>query len=307
MSCNDGVIPKMSLSAWKTASPHFVIPESLLEESVVRAKREAEDYLIQEESLQMSSGKNLLMISSELALTHRTNANEMRNPTPTTMIPTAARPQRAAAAAPAVGFGYFDPITNLSAWTRTLHSGVSTDRSKSHTHLTLHSLVTPAPLSRRRNAPDTILTTLHPSLRAWLAPLFHPRRATTATETDEDEDEDYEDDEYLEDRQDLSLSQWQPPPPTLNRNNLGQHLEQLLLANYNAEPQHPDNFESRQQEAVDVLQDSARVAHQVADLLTNYEAQTAGQRKFSHPPHSFTRTNTQTAAQTYAFDACPAL
>ena len=57
MSCYDGVINKMTLSAWRTASPHFVIPESLLEESVVRAKREAEDYLIQEESLQLSSGK----------------------------------------------------------------------------------------------------------------------------------------------------------------------------------------------------------------------------------------------------------
>lgn len=58
MSCTDGVIPKMTLGAWRTASPHFVIPESLLEESVVRAKREAEDYLIQEESLQLTSGKS---------------------------------------------------------------------------------------------------------------------------------------------------------------------------------------------------------------------------------------------------------
>ena len=57
MSCIDGVIPKMDLSPWKTASPHFVIPETLLEESVVRAKREAEDYIHQEESLQLTTGK----------------------------------------------------------------------------------------------------------------------------------------------------------------------------------------------------------------------------------------------------------
>lgn len=57
MSCSDGVIPKMDLAAWKTASPHFVIPEMLLEESVVRAKREAEDYIHQEESLQITGGK----------------------------------------------------------------------------------------------------------------------------------------------------------------------------------------------------------------------------------------------------------
>lgn len=57
MSCHDGVIPKMDLGAWKTASPHFVIPETLLEESVVRAKREAEDYLTLEETLQLTAGK----------------------------------------------------------------------------------------------------------------------------------------------------------------------------------------------------------------------------------------------------------
>ena len=47
----------MDLGAWKTASPHFVIPETLLEESVVRAKREAEDYLTLEETLQLTAGK----------------------------------------------------------------------------------------------------------------------------------------------------------------------------------------------------------------------------------------------------------
>lgn len=63
MGCEDGIIQKMDLAAWKTASPHFVIPESLLEESVVRAKREAEDYLIQEESLQLTGGKSLSSIN----------------------------------------------------------------------------------------------------------------------------------------------------------------------------------------------------------------------------------------------------
>ena len=63
MGCEDGIIQKMDLAAWKTASPHFVIPESLLEESVVRAKREAEDYLIQEESLQLTGGKSTFNVS----------------------------------------------------------------------------------------------------------------------------------------------------------------------------------------------------------------------------------------------------
>lgn len=58
MSCDEGIIAKMDLNAWKTASPHFVIPETLLEESVVRAKREAEDYLIHEEALQLTAGKS---------------------------------------------------------------------------------------------------------------------------------------------------------------------------------------------------------------------------------------------------------
>jgi hypothetical protein len=56
MLCNDGVIPRMDLTAWKTASPQFVIPESLLEDSVTRAKREAEDYLIHEQDL-LTGGK----------------------------------------------------------------------------------------------------------------------------------------------------------------------------------------------------------------------------------------------------------
>lgn len=65
MSCHDGVIPKMDLGAWKTASPHFVIPETLLEESVVRAKREAEDYLTLEETLQLTAGKCFTLKDSE--------------------------------------------------------------------------------------------------------------------------------------------------------------------------------------------------------------------------------------------------
>lgn len=58
MSCKDGVIPKMDLGAWRTASPQFVIPEALLEDSVSRAKREAEDYLVQEEFL-LTGGKSI--------------------------------------------------------------------------------------------------------------------------------------------------------------------------------------------------------------------------------------------------------
>lgn len=115
---------------------------------------------------------------------------------------------------------------------------------------------------------------------------------TKTTEGDDEEDEDYEDEEYLQDRID-ELTQERPPPVgpyTLNRQNLGQHLDQILLADYEPETatsEHIDEFESRQQEAVDVLYDSARVAHHVADLLTNFEVQSAGQRKFpSNSPRS---------------------
>ena len=191
-----------------------------------------------------------------------------------TIVTLAARPRRATPF-------YFDPITNLSSWTRP--ATVSTD--KTFRLLTLHSLVTPAPL-RRRNAPDSILTSIHPSLRAWLAPLLHPRQHLLSTDQEQDQG-------------DIGVSSRQPQnwngnsrrrqvAPIfnlpLNRNNLGQHLDQLLLSYYDsATTDETDTQESRQQEAVDVLEDSSRVAHQVADLLTNYEEQSAGQRKlFSH-------------------------
>jgi len=56
MSCEDGVIPKMDLGAWKTASPQFVIPETLLADSVTRGKREADDFVLQAE-FQLDGGK----------------------------------------------------------------------------------------------------------------------------------------------------------------------------------------------------------------------------------------------------------
>lgn len=56
MSCNDGVIPKMDLGAWKTASPQFVIPESLLADSVSRGRREADDFALHAE-FQLDGGK----------------------------------------------------------------------------------------------------------------------------------------------------------------------------------------------------------------------------------------------------------
>ena len=57
MSCEDGVIPKMDLGAWKTASPQFVIPETLLADSVTRGKREADDFVLQAE-FQLDGGKS---------------------------------------------------------------------------------------------------------------------------------------------------------------------------------------------------------------------------------------------------------
>lgn len=58
--------------------------------------------------------------------------------------------------------------------------------------------------------------------------------------------------------------------------NLDQQLHHLLLANYDHDP-HDETDGLQEREAVDVLQDSARVAHHVAGLLSNYESQ----RKFS--------------------------
>lgn len=80
MLCSEEVIPRMELDAWKTASPQFVIPESLLEESVNRAKREAEDYLITEESL-LTGGRCLeyLVNEKKLHMNRTAVVNNMNN------------------------------------------------------------------------------------------------------------------------------------------------------------------------------------------------------------------------------------
>ena len=148
--------------------------------------------------------------------------------------------------------------------------------------LTLHSLVTPAPLHRRRNSPQTILTTIHPSLRAWLAPLIYPRLRTPSNPHHHERED-------LMDRQSLSP----PPRPhganslALNRYNLDQHLQQLLLAAYDGDDsEETELYGPRERAAVDVLQDSARVAHHVAGLLADYESQ----RKFPPDPPPTRRT-----------------
>lgn len=174
---------------------------------------------------------------------------------------------------------YFNPITNLSVWTRTaMHSA----NDKMANFLTLHSLVTPAPLHRRRNSPQTILTTIHPSLRAWLAPLIYPRLRTPSNPHHHERED-------LMDRQSLSP----PPRPhganslALNRYNLDQHLQQLLLAAYDGDDsEETELYGPRERAAVDVLQDSARVAHHVAGLLADYESQ----RKFPPDPPPTRRT-----------------
>lgn len=143
--------------------------------------------------------------------------------------------------------------------------------------LTLHSLVTPAPLHRRRNSPQTILTTIHPSLRAWLAPLIYPRLRTQTHLHHQDGPTD------LLDRQShVQPPRTQPGIHALNPYNLDQHVQQLLLANYDdqyEDDDETDEYGLQEREAVDVLQDSARVAHHVAGLLADYESQ----RKF--PAH----------------------
>lgn len=136
-------------------------------------------------------------------------------------------------------------------------------------YLTLHTLVTPAPLHRRRNSPQTILTSIHPSLRAWLAPLIYPRiRTTTQQDFDSLDRQSVQQPSRINGGNRLALNQF----------NLDAHLLQLLLANYELDDE-TDIYGPREREAVDVLQDSARVAHQVAALLADYESQ----RKF--PPH----------------------
>ena len=91
------------------------------------------------------------------------------------------------------------------------------------------------------------------------------------------------------DRQSLSP----PPRPhganslALNRYNLDQHLQQLLLAAYDGDDsEETELYGPRERAAVDVLQDSARVAHHVAGLLADYESQ----RKFPPDPPPTRRT-----------------
>jgi len=154
----------------------------------------------------------------------------------------------------------------------------------SPSNFALAGIITPAPL-RRRNAPDSILTSIHPSLRSWLAPLIFPRRHHQQHNTDSGHGGDGQ--QQFQQSTSRQKENWngnsrrrQIPPAfnaPLNRHNLGQHLDQLLLSHYDAST--PDSQESREEEVVDVLEDSSRVAHQVADLLTNFEVQSAGQRK----------------------------
>jgi len=201
-----------------------------------------------------------------------------------TLPMTRRQPWRAAAAAAAARRTFttsYDPITNLTSWPRPIVTAGSTD--KTFRLLTLHSLVTPAPL-RRRNAPDSILTSIHPSLRSWLAPLIYPRRHHHHHNTDTDSGQLQSSSRQKENWNGNSRRRQIPPAfnTPLNRHNLGQHLDQLLLSHYDpstSDDQDHDSQESREDEAVDVLEDSSRVAHQVADLLTNYEVQSAGQRK----------------------------
>ena len=192
--------------------------------------------------------------------------------------------RRARRAAPQTPFTSYDPITNLTSWPRSIVTAAASSTDKTFRLLTLHSLVTPAPL-RRRNAPDSILTSIHPSLRSWLAPLIFPRRHHQQHNTDSGHGGDGQ--QQFQQSTSRQKENWngnsrrrQIPPAfnaPLNRHNLGQHLDQLLLSHYDAST--PDSQESREEEAVDVLEDSSRVAHQVADLLTNFEVQSAGQRK----------------------------
>ena len=40
MSCASKNIPSVDLRKWKTASPNFVVPDEMLQESIERAKRD---------------------------------------------------------------------------------------------------------------------------------------------------------------------------------------------------------------------------------------------------------------------------
>lgn len=169
---------------------------------------------------------------------------------------------------------YFNPITNLSVWTR---AASATDGRK-RTYLTLHSLVTPAPVTRRR-ASNEILNSVNPSLRAWLAPILSPRieydthdddeHGRAPIDDDDDEDLEHQDSTWLAGHGDHRRQEVDPYQIALDRNNLQQHIQYLLLADYDDD----EHFNARERAAVDVLHDSARVGHYVSDLLTNHETQ----------------------------------
>ena len=150
---------------------------------------------------------------------------------------------------------FFDPITNLSGWTH-----VSDDRLSL---LTLHTLVTPAPI-RRTTSNRHLSAISNPSLRAWLAPLFTKRSSPAKRHS-----------------VDVSLSTSQTRRHdsvlTLHHKQLDVELQRLLQVTFNP----PDYLTetNRQRRAVEVLDEAVKTARQVADLLVTHEAELVDKRK----------------------------
>lgn len=146
------------------------------------------------------------------------------------------------------------------------------------TGLTLKSLVTPPPV-RSDGRSHYGLNRFNPSLRAWLAPILSPDRKLLQQSDDDDNDDDNgtplhdDDDDDYDDSYEASSSRQdsQNAPPLLNRYNLNHDVERLLLT------LNPPEFSVSpyQREASDLLHDSVHVAHLVADLLSDHEAELA--------------------------------
>lgn len=152
---------------------------------------------------------------------------------------------------------FYDPITNLSAWTDT----ASVDK---RSYLTLNRLVTPPPIHRRTSTHAIS----NPFLRAWLAPIFHVaslRDVVTVTPNR---------------RQDTQLT-WDDA-----------NLEHVLRSFHNPVLRPDDSLNERSRGirgAVDVLHDAMMTAEQMVHVLISHEVNMATNRK------STTTTTSQSA------------
>lgn len=142
---------------------------------------------------------------------------------------------------------FYDPITNLSAWT-------DTSSKDQRSPLTLNRLVTPPPVRRSTST----LAISNPFLRAWLAPIFHLAKLGDVVTLPPNR------------RQDSQLT-WDDD-----------NLEKALLS-FDDSPLRPDDSLNERSRgvrgAVDVLHDAMMTAEQMVHVLINHEHDLATNRK----------------------------